>query len=139
MLIPGPTFQADGNINNFIAVMVSPSNDNRVLQVSATNQFPIGVSQQGMNQAPGSFGATSTLAATQGQSIQVYCAPNVAQMIVGAAVTRGNPLTINTSGQAVPLVAGSPSTQYIIGIALMSQATVGATTRVLIIPQQIWF
>jgi Uncharacterized conserved protein (DUF2190) len=139
MDIPGPTFRAGGTISPCRAVTLDVSNDNQVVQVSSTSQFIIGIAQEGQRNAPGVLGSDNTVAANQGDQIDVRTIGRVALVEIGSAVTRGDKLVADANGRLNTIAAGSPSTQYVAGIALESGSGLGVRIRMQVIPQEVWF
>ena len=63
------------------------------------------------------FGISSELATAVGENASVHGLGNIADVLYGAAVTRGDPLTADAQGRAIPATAAG---QRIVGFAEVS-------------------
>jgi hypothetical protein len=108
--------KANGNIApSRILVLDTTQPSNTVIQASSATATPLyGVAQGGTHLAPIS-GFDDGFAAVAGLDITVYTVGDTCQVEVGAAVSAGNLLTSNGSGQAIPSTTHG---QYVVGEAL---------------------
>src|SRR5262245_15142650 len=100
-----PSFKAGGVIN--IKRCVKISGDNTVIQCTATTDKAIGIARRAQRDTPGLVGSDSTVAANAGDSVEVYGPGEVAPAEAGAAVTAGDFLTPNASGQVITATAAA--------------------------------
>lgn len=106
-ILPGPAFVASANIGPFRVVKLSTTPRN-VTQCTATTDQPIGVAQPGMKGTPGVAGSDTTIAAAQGDPIQVLTGGNVAKVVLGTGgCTAADKLTVDANGAAVTMPAGA--------------------------------
>jgi hypothetical protein len=138
MDISGPTFRAGGTIAPCRGVTLDVANDNQVVQVSATTQFIIGVSQEGSKLAPGTGGANQAVAAYQNDQIDVRGVGRVALAEIGSAVTRGDKLICDANGRFVTMTALTAN-QNVAGIALESGSALGVRIRMQVIPHLTYY
>jgi hypothetical protein len=134
MQIPGPSFRAGGTIAPFRAVTMDTSNDNQVVQATA-NSIVIGIAQEGQKGAPGVAGSDTTIAAVNGDPIEVIAAVNVALVEVGSTVTRGDRLEADANGRLITSVTSGQ--RNIAGIALESGSASGVRIKMQVLPHQI--
>jgi hypothetical protein len=117
-----PSFKANGTIGPSRFVVVDSAGDNLLLEasstvtptggaISGTNVPIIGVSQVGQKRTPGLPGSDVTIAAAQGDVLQIYTFGDVAPIQVAGTVIAGDLLKTNgtTDGKAL---AVAPSTAY---------------------------
>jgi hypothetical protein len=114
-ILDGPSFSAvvaSGTIAPSVFVQFGTTPFEVVL---ATGGLPSGISQEGQKYPPDDENASSTYAGVAGDLISVYGPGRTCLLTLGSAVTTGNALKPNTSGQGVPasgsVDAGAIATQ----------------------------
>jgi hypothetical protein len=143
MSLNAPAFIADGDINpsRFVEYSVgttgTPLAEPHVLQAAladvTTNLTSViaGISQPGTRDAPGVVGA-SGLAASTGQTVQVYGIADVCMLKIGTGgCTIGDLLGPDTTGQGVT-VAKSGTTAKAYGAVALETANAGELCRVVV-------
>lgn len=124
-----PSFKAGGTIHVGYAVKIDTTQDSAVLECSAAADQAFGIARRSMRDTPGLTGSDNTVAASSGNSIEVYGPGSVAPAIAGAAITRGARVSCG-SGRVIAAV----STANILGTALESASGAGVEIRVFIHP-----
>lgn len=120
---------ANGNITPSRFVKVDTSAEGRVIQCTATTDFPIGVSQAGTRRAPYSS-LNDGFAAIAGEGVRVFQLGEVCPIEAGAAITRGDRLSPDTSGRGITAGAAVKSG----GIALESASGAGVLIDMIVLP-----
>lgn len=125
-----PQLKAGGNILPHTFVKPSATADNTGLQCGANEQM-LGISQEGLRDAPGLTGASS-YAAIDGDTVKIYGLGDICLLKAGSGgYTRGDRLKSDATGGGVP-IAGTGANQNVGAIALESAAA-GELGRVQII------
>lgn len=113
-----PSFIAKGDIRPCRFVKIDTSNDFGVLEADA-NEDGIGISQEGTKQAP--IPGASTLAAADGENIQVYGPGEVCLLQLGSGgATRGGNLKSDADGKGVAVATTGTTIQLVRAVALQS-------------------
>lgn len=124
-------FVANGAIPmaSFVKIDTADSGaDDYVLQCGA-GDAPIGVSGVDTDRAPLSDMISTQYHAQQGEPCRVYQGGDVCLLAVGAAVTQGQRLKPNASGQGIPVTADG---DFWGAVALESSSVAGSYLRVLV-------
>ena len=128
--LPSPGFIAGSTVSPSQFVNISSAGDWTVIPATAGSAI-IGVSQDYMAQAPGTFGADITVAANTGQGVAVFGAGQIAMVNSGAAITRGQFIKSDANGNAIPLTTNNPVVpQFIGGVAMESALAAGNLIRI---------
>lgn len=114
------SFLANATIAPSVFVILDPSSSEKVVTCSASTAYPVGISQQGTKAFPTPAGNTD--AANVGDQIQVYGPGDVCLIQTASAVTAGNLLASNTTGQAIVAPAGSSSIMGAIALETLSSS-----------------
>lgn len=129
----GPCFRAGGTVPPGVVVKLDASNDNSVVKATgAAGEVIIGISKRSMRDAPGLTGSDTTVAANSGESIEVYGIGDVAPALAGAAVTRGQYLTVDSTSRVI--AASTSTNQSIVGEALESASGAGVEIQIRVNP-----
>lgn len=121
-----PGMIAGGNINTSVFCTISAAADNTVLQGAVGNACQF-ISQVGTELAP-IPNAANAFAAVAGDTIELFGFGDYCLLTVGAAVTAGDPLKSNSTGQGI--TATSVGTDVVCAYALQSAAASGIQIRV---------
>lgn len=105
--LPGYTASADLSAKQFYAVKISGALT--VTVCAATTDIPIGILQN---------------APTSGQAAEI-CVIGHTKISCDAAITRGTPIGTSADGQLATYVAGTDTTKYSVGQALVTTTTAG--------------
>lgn len=106
------SFKASAAISPNTVVKFGAADDTVSPAIAATDLL-LGVANE--------LGATAT-DVTNGSLMDVTL-QGIAELKIGAAVTRGQKLTVNASGQGIPAAPAAGVNNYLIGIAMKSGAT----------------
>ncbi len=132
----GPAFRANGTIAPCRAVVLDTTGDFLVVQAVA-GSISIGIAQEGMKGPPGFLGSDTTIAAQQGDPIQVIGPGNVALAETGALVTRGDRLEADANGRLITSSGVGSGQHNVVAFALASSSGLGVKIPVLVQPHQI--
>jgi hypothetical protein len=138
------SYLASGNITPSRLVKQDGSNTGQVLQCSANTDQPIGVAQAGTHLPNLTITGTSlddgyagiavlsppAIGAPTATDIVVYTVGDTCMVEVGAAVSNGDPLMSNSSGQGIT----GTSTNWSVGRAEMNATALGQLVRCLVQP-----
>lgn len=126
----GPNFLAKGNISPCRFVKVA-SADFGVTQCAAGTDKPIGVSQIGTRNAPGTA-ADDGFAAIDGEGLKVFTEGDECLLEAGSGGwTRGDYLKSDGSGKGVPLTLAEPGTAVnFMGAEALESVSAGEFGRV---------
>ena len=124
-----PKVKATGNISPSVFVVIDPTADNCVLQASANTSVILGISQEGMKNAPGLTGSNNTIAAASGDPIQVFGIGDNCLLVAGTGgYTRGDLLMAEANtGKGITRTSGKPY-----GAIALQSAAAGAKGRVVV-------
>ena len=124
-----PKVKANGTISPSVFVVVDPTADDAVLQASATTSVILGISQEGMRDAPGLTGSDNTIAARQGDPIQIFGIGDNCLLVAGTGgYTRGDLLMAEANtGRGITRTSGKPY-----GAIALQSAAAGARARVVV-------
>lgn len=127
-----------GGIAQYTAVVIDVAGGSGpfdCIQATATTQPILGVNQS--VGGPTAVGATSPVAVAAGQSMEVR-AMGVTKAIAGGAITAGQFVQVNSSGQFVAITSLNPATTptdtYVCGQALTPATASGDIFSLLLLP-----
>lgn len=126
-----PRFIARGNIlpSTVVKIDVTTGNNFGVVQATAATDKPVGVSQQGTHDAPGTNGASAN-AAADGQTLDVFGEGCECLVVAATAIVQGDSLKVaNASGQVTTVTFAEVGTLWIVGEALESASGAGVLFR----------
>jgi hypothetical protein len=131
MSLESVSFVASGNAypSRFMAGVVGT--DYRVFQATATDA-PIGISQMGTQEAPGTD-ADSGYAATTGKQLRVYGPGEVALLEIGGNVSAFDYLKPDANGKGVAASLNTTALQYV-GARALRTAVSGEKIPVIVTP-----
>lgn len=130
----GIGFRASGTIAPRRAVAIYAGGFKQVTQATA-NQQCFGVAQEGQLGTPGLAGSDTTVAANDGQPLEVVPPGSVAAAEAGAAVTAGQRVKADANGRLVPCLASS-GVNEVVGFAITGATVLGATFSLYVFPHQ---
>jgi hypothetical protein len=130
MALPNsPSYRAGGTIIPRRCVKISA--DNTIVMCAAATDNAIGIAKRSMRDAPGLTGSDTAVAASSGESCEVYGPGSVAPAEAGAAITLPNWVTSDGTGR---VIAAAGATTRPVGFALEAASGAGVEIQVFVHP-----